>query len=230
LDQIGEGTLGDVFKVQVNKIYSECMKTQIQVIKKIRLFFELESKLYKVFRKLLDLKKIEDERVIQYFDAWFEILPNPSMSYYRDLYLFVQMELCDGNLRKLIEDMKNDLAKRDKIIFTLNSYSLAYDVLIEILEGVNYLHTRNPELIHGNLKPENILFKIANNSMVIKIGDTGLRSWEQFNNKMLRRKEVVTYKAPEVLKSGKYDKKSDIFSIGVILQELLGIDLNKYFS
>jgi serine/threonine protein kinase len=126
--------------------------------------------------------------------------------------------------------MENDLAKRDKIIFTLNGYSLAYDVLIEILKGVNYLHTRNPELIHENLKPENILFKIANNSMVIKIGDTGLRSWEQFNNKILRRKEVDTYKAPEVLKSGKYDKKSDMFSIGVILQELFGIDLNKYFS
>jgi serine/threonine protein kinase len=222
LSKLGEGIFGEVIKIRVKKDFAEFEEPEIQAIKKVDIIYSEELKLYETFRDFLTLINLNNERVVKCFDAWFEI-----DNHLNELYLFLRTELCNGNLKTLIEDIRNNPLMKGKHCLTLSGYCLASDLLIEILEAVNYLHKRKPTIIHGNLKPENILFKKVNNSMFIKIADTGLRVIEEFS---LRRQVIVReerYSAPEVLNYANFETKSDIFSLGIITKELFDIDLNK---
>jgi serine/threonine protein kinase len=222
LNRLGEGTFGEVFKVRVSKSFTGYVEPEIQAIKKVGIIYSEEIKLYEMFRDFLTLINVNDERVVKCFDSWFEI-----DNHLNELFLFVRTEFCDGNLKESIEIIQNNPVMKGKHYLTLSGYCLASDILIEILEGVNYLHKRNPKLIHGNLKPENILFKKVNNSMYIKIADTGFRTIEEcsLKRKIIEREEI--YSAPEVLNAAHFETKSDIFSLGIITKELFDINLKK---
>jgi len=222
LNRLGEGTFGEVFKVRVSKSLTQYVEPEIQAIKKIGIIYSEEIKLYEMFRDFLILINFNDERVVKCFDSWFEIDNNLN-----ELFLFVRTEFCDGNLKELIEVIQNNPDMKGKHYLTLSSYCLASDILIEILEGVNYLHKRNPKLIHGNLKPENILFIKVKNSCFIKIADTGLRTIEECSLKRQIIEREERYSAPEVLNAGHFETKSDIFSLGIITKELFDTNLKK---
>jgi serine/threonine protein kinase len=111
------------------------------------------------------------------------------------------------------------------------------ELFIQILKGVNYLHSRNPAIIHRDLNPKNILIKnYRNNGHFIKISDFGLATYHEFDpndetsNEIENKSNIHTkakgtrgYMAPEVSRSNTYTTKSDIFSIAVIMKELFFI-------
>jgi serine/threonine protein kinase len=69
------------------------------------------------------------------------------------------------------------------------------------------------------------------NGRFVKIADFGLATIHEFDGQShTKYKETVRYAAPEVLSSKKHDTKADIYSLGVILQELFNIDINEYLK
>ena len=84
----------------------------------------------------------------------------------------------------------------------------------EILEGVNYLHSKN--IVHRDLKPENIMYE----GKILKIVDFGSSKQIDNKNKMKNFHGTSYYIAPEILK-GEYNEKCDVWSCGVILYILL---------
>lgn len=83
----------------------------------------------------------------------------------------------------------------------------------QVLLGLNYLHTRNPQIIHRDLKCDNIF--INGNNGQAKIGDLGLAT--------VKKREHLTsvlgtpeFMAPE-LYDEKYDEKVDIYAFGMVL-------------
>jgi hypothetical protein len=222
LKKIGNGAFGEVFIIRHRKNEFGFNNTSLQVVKKIEIIYSDEMKLCGMFLGFLKLKKIHNERFVLFFDTWLEI------DYQLNgLFLFVQMELCDGNLTNIFEDFQNGPIMIGSHKSTLKSYDLANYIFIEVLEAVNYLHNQKPIIIHGNIKPENILYKKVNNKLLIKLGDIGLRALDEFSLRKLISTCEGKYSAPEVLNDRKFDQKSDIFSLGIILQELFDIDLNK---
>ena len=111
------------------------------------------------------------------------------------------------------------LIKKKTIIF--NSMDLKL-IVLQMLRGVNHLHRLS--IMHRDLKPANLL--IGNDGM-IKIADFGLaRIYDDggINAHSNMTNNVVTrwYKAPELLLGSKnYDFKIDIWSLGLIIIELL---------
>jgi len=108
----------------------------------------------------------------------------------------------------------------------------------QILKGVAFLHEHH--LIHRDLKPQNILFNTSGDK--VKIGDFGLATLhddsvrvhspvksEQGNNdnNMISPEGhtvgmgTTLYVAPEQKDSTNYDVKADVYSLGIILFELL---------
>lgn len=81
----------------------------------------------------------------------------------------------------------------------------------DVCEGLQYLHSK--KILHGNLKPKNILIK----EKVAKLSDYGLLS--ELNPEKIP--TLLPYLAPEVLSGKKYEEKSDIWSMGVIFYEIL---------
>jgi serine/threonine protein kinase len=108
-------------------------------------------------------------------------------------------------------------------------YYISSQLFEEILESVDYLHKQ--KIIHRDLKPNNILITDGTNGRFVKIADFGLATFHLFDGQShTKYKGTIRYAAPEVMSSRKYDTKADIYSLGVILQELFNIDINEYLK
>lgn len=125
----------------------------------------------------------------------------------RDLYnIFVVMELCPyDTLKRLQQERK-----------TISEHECRYFVR-QILRGVEYLHSIN--VIHRDLKLANVFL---GENLKVKIGDFGLAIAVK-NSEELERAAcgTVNYFAPEMLFSTGYSVEVDVWSVGVIMFNLL---------
>lgn len=90
---------------------------------------------------------------------------------------------------------------------------------MDIARGMNYLHHLNPPVVHCDLKSSNLL---VDKNWTIKVGDFGLARLK--NEKHLppnSGKGTAQWMAPEVLRDEPFDEKSDVYSYGVVLWEIL---------
>ena len=118
-----------------------------------------------------------------------------------DKHIYMVMEYC------------NDGTIRDKIGKLKSENDIKYYVK-QIVDGMLYLETMN--ILHRDIKPENIL--ISNN--IVKIIDFGFSSDIKNDDMYSTICGTPMYMSPELLRCDKYDKKSDIWSLGVITYEL----------
>ena len=93
----------------------------------------------------------------------------------------------------------------------------AAQILRETISALQYLHSFNPPIIHRDIKPENLLL---NNGGRVLLADFG---WSNFNDGDVRKTFCGTpeYIAPEMLSKKGHDTRVDIWSIGVLMFELL---------
>ncbi len=91
---------------------------------------------------------------------------------------------------------------------------VAIQVLRECLAGLAALHREG--IVHGDLKPSNIMLKRTGDTKVIDIG-----SAIDLNNAAARRMWSPVYAAPEVLSGGENSPQSDLASLGYVLIEML---------
>jgi serine/threonine-protein kinase len=91
---------------------------------------------------------------------------------------------------------------------------VAIQVLRQCLAGVAALH--HEDIVHGDLKPSNIMLKRTGNAKVIDIG-----SAMDLGNPAARRMWSPVYAAPEVLRGGPNTPQSDLASLGYVLIEML---------
>lgn len=119
-------------------------------------------------------------------------------------YIFIIMEYCEkGDLRKFLKKrpLKEQHVKK---------------LMIQLVSGMQYMYNNN--IYHRDLKPQNILIDKYYN---LKITDFGLAKDEEENPLFETICGSPMYMAPEIMKYKKYDKKADLWSLGVIFYELL---------
>ncbi|KAH1067498.1 hypothetical protein J1N35_032485 [Gossypium stocksii] len=79
---------------------------------------------------------------------------------------------------------------------------------VEIAQAMQYLHEQKPKVIHRDLKPSNIFLDDAKH---VRVADFG-------HARFLR---TFVYMAPEVIRCEPYNEKCDVYSFGIILNELI---------
>jgi serine/threonine protein kinase len=145
------------------------------------------------------------------------------------LLLHIQMEFCLMTLRDVTTKLNNELNRKRSEVMTPLGYYISSQLFEEILESVDYLHKQT--VIHRDLKPNNILITDGMKGRFVKIADFGLATIHEFDGQShTKYKGTIRYAAPEVMTSTKYDTKADIYSLGVIQQELFNIDINEYLK
>ncbi|KAJ1397712.1 Serine/threonine-protein kinase, active site [Sesbania bispinosa] len=94
-------------------------------------------------------------------------------------------------------------------------------IAIGSAKGLAYLHEDcHPRIIHRDIKGANILLE---NNFEAKVSDFGLAKFSQDTNTHVSTRVMGTfgYLAPEYASSGKLTEKSDVFSYGIMLLELI---------
>ncbi|KAM9355748.1 eukaryotic translation initiation factor 2-alpha kinase 3 [Pholidichthys leucotaenia] len=139
------------------------------------------------------------------------------------VYLYIQMQLC----RK--ENLKDWMAQR--CLPEQRELNQCLDIFLQIAEAVDFLHIKG--LMHRDLKPSNIFFTMDD---VVKVGDFGLvtamdQEEDDDEPSALTPAPLLTrhtgqvgtklYMSPEQLSGNSYSHKVDIYSLGLILFELL---------
>merc|ERR1712050_167261 len=86
----------------------------------------------------------------------------------------------------------------------------------EIVEGLEYLHTREPPVVHRDVKGGNILVGLDGR---VKLADFGCskRAQETMSQTM---RGSVPWMAPEVIAHTRYGRGADIWSFGCVLIEM----------
>uniref|UniRef100_A0A8R7VJ11 non-specific serine/threonine protein kinase n=1 Tax=Triticum urartu TaxID=4572 RepID=A0A8R7VJ11_TRIUA len=100
-------------------------------------------------------------------------------------------------------------------------WNTRYKIIKGICNGLHFLH-EECHMVHLDLKPQNILL---NSTMMPKIADFGLsRIFGELESRTVTKHNnlgTLGYMAPEYLHKGVVSYKADIFSLGVIVIEII---------
>lgn len=130
---------------------------------------------------------------------------------------FYNIDFIENKLALVMEYIKGKTL-RDAITAGGIDISDAIDLISQILDALMYAHKNN--VLHRDLKPENILLMEEHKKQIVKVTDFGLARFIKPGSVSASTAGTPLYMAPEVW-SGKYDEKSDIWSVGAMLYELL---------
>ncbi|KAK4478419.1 hypothetical protein RD792_013889 [Penstemon davidsonii] len=102
---------------------------------------------------------------------------------------------------------------------TIIPWPTRMNIAIGITRGLSYLHTEQ-NIIHGNLTSSNILLDEQNNPKIADVGLSRLMT-SAANTNIVATAGTMGYRAPELSKLKNASTKTDVFSLGVIILELL---------
>ncbi|XP_028803959.1 probable LRR receptor-like protein kinase At1g51890 [Neltuma alba] len=190
---IGEGGFG--------KVYLGTLEDNSQVA--VKLLSESSKQGYKEFQSEAQLLTVIHHR---------NLVSLVGYCHGNNIMALIYEYVDNGDLGQLLSEKNSNIL----------GWKQRLEVAIDAAKGLEYLHTGcNTPIIHRDLKPSNILL---NKSMVAKIADFGLsRVFTNEKDTHLSTQPAGTpgYIDPEFQRSGKLNKKTDIYSFGMILLQLI---------
>ena len=120
---------------------------------------------------------------------------------------YIVMEYIDGITLKEFINKQGSITWNDALFF-----------MTQILRAVQHAHDKG--IVHRDIKPQNIILLPNGN---LKVTDFGIARFSRSDTKTLTEQAIgsVHYISPEQAKGEYTDEKADIYSIGVVLYEML---------
>lgn len=163
--------------------------------------------------KIMIEKMLENEIGVRHFIREAKIVSNLShkniisiyeLGVYQN-YFYIVTELIEGqSLATKIQN--NDI-----------SYLQACEILVQMCDALDYIHTRS--IVHRDIKPDNI-YLLKDNT--VKLGDFGISlDLTNKNKNDLLLAGSIHYLSPEILQNKIINKLSDIYSLGITFYEMI---------
>lgn len=124
-----------------------------------------------------------------------------------DLIQYIVMEYVDGITLKQYIERQQSLRWKDAVYLT-----------IQVLRALQHAHDKG--IVHRDVKPQNIMLL---SDGTIKVTDFGIARFARSEHKTMTDKAIgsVHYISPEQARGDLTDEKADIYSVGVMLYEML---------
>lgn len=117
-----------------------------------------------------------------------------------------------------------DKLKRDE---TLSHYD-AKDIILGVLNGLQYLHSHKPAIIHNDITPQNVMVDLSGKVSIAKIIDFGYARYISQSIKEFTGEGLNPFYCANETFNNVFSVQSDIFSVGALYYHLL-MGLPPYF-
>jgi CheY-like chemotaxis protein/tRNA A-37 threonylcarbamoyl transferase component Bud32 len=202
LDVIGEGGVGIVFRARHPHL------DKIVAVKMLQANAQKENTILRFEREAKAISRLEHPNIAMVYDFGITERKRP----------FMVMEFIDG--RSL-----DDFIQREGAM----SIKRAIDLLIQICDGMAHAHDSG--IVHRDIKPSNIMLKqIPMRAPVPKILDFGCAKMVEPDAMTQQERQLTQvghsfgsppYMSPEQVRGKSLDERSDIYSFGCLIYELL---------
>ncbi|KAJ4828224.1 hypothetical protein Tsubulata_313111 [Turnera subulata] len=202
-NKLGEGGFGTVYKGQLANGQEIAVKRLSKTSRQGVEEFKNEVRL---------ISKLQHKNLVRLYGCCihgeekmlvYEFLPNRSL----DFFIF------DKTRRSLL-----DWGKR-------------FEIIMGIARGLLYLHQDSRlKIIHRDLKPSNVLLDAAMNPKISDFGMAKIFGDEQTEANTSRVMGTYGYMSPEYAMDGHYSIKSDVFSYGVLMLEIISARRNNGYA
>jgi len=198
LKKLGKGAYSKVYKGYIKQIGSDNEHDREWVaIKKMNLS---QLRAHDFLENEIDImKRLNHPNILNMID----VIEQRNSS--DEKILYIVLEMCGGgDLKKMVRHRR----MKEK-------YAVVY--FRQIADGLQYLRSKN--IIHRDLKPHNVL--LTSDRKTLKIADFGFA--KMIGSEALAETMCGSplYMAPEILLKKPYTSKADLWSVGVMLYEVL---------
>jgi len=190
-DLIGVGGMANVYKA------NDLLEGRVVAVKVLREEFLDNEELVRRFKnesKAIGL--LSHPNIVRVFDVNFS-----------ETVQYIVMEFIDGITLKQYIDAVKPLGWKDAVHF-----------IVQILRALQHAHDRG--IVHRDIKPQNIML-LEDGS--IKVMDFGIARFSRSETRTITDKAIgsVHYISPEQAKGDITDSKADIYSVGIMMYEML---------
>lgn len=188
---IGVGGMADVYKAV------DVMENRTVAVKILKDEFSNSEEFLRRFRnESKAIALLSHPNIVKIYDVGFT-----------DEIQFIVMEYIDGITLKEFIDQQGVLRWKDALHF-----------ITQILRALQHAHDKG--IVHRDIKPQNIMLF---SDGTIKVMDFGIARFARIDGKTLSDKTIgsVHYISPEQARGDMTDERSDIYSVGVMLYEML---------
>ncbi|MBE6797672.1 MAG: Stk1 family PASTA domain-containing Ser/Thr kinase [Ruminococcaceae bacterium] len=188
---LGVGGMAVVYKAYDN------VEDRIVAIKILREEFAKNEEFLRRFKnESRAISLLSHPNIVKIFDVSFG-----------DLIQYIVMEHIEGITLKEYIEREGSLSWKQAVHFT-----------VQILRGLQHAHDRG--IVHRDVKPQNIMV-LADGT--IKVTDFGIARFSRSEQRTITDKAIgsVHYISPEQARGDITDEKADIYSVGVMLYEML---------
>lgn len=194
---LGKGAFKKVYRAFDELEGIEVAWNQVKVSDLLRNSEDLE----RLYSEVHLLKTLKHKNIIKFYNSWVDT-KNENINFITEIFT-------SGTLRQYRKKHKHvDLR-------ALKKWSR------QILEGLSYLHSHNPPVIHRDLKCDNIF--VNGNQGEVKIGDLGLAAILQQATSAHSVIGTPEFMAPELYEE-EYNELVDIYAFGMCLLELVTVE------
>ena len=198
--KLGEGGMSDVFLA-----YSAAKKSEV-ALKVLRTSLQSDAEMLRRFiQEYAVLANIQHHHIAKIYDQGFT-----------DEYAFIAMEYLSGG------SFKDEVTKLHKMPQVTALHDRVIDLLRQIVSALSTIHTLG--MVYRDLKPDNLMFRADGALVLVDFGI--VKNIREESDALLRTKlgEIIGtpyYVSPEQASGKEVTHRSDFYSLGVILYELL---------
>lgn len=189
LEKVGAGGMSDVYKAK------DHILGRYVAIKVLKQEFSEDRNFVTKFRtEAQSAAGLEHPNIVNIYDVGSD-----------DGFYYIVMEYVEGITLKTYIEKKGQLSFKESV-----------SIAIQVARGIEAAH--NKEIIHRDIKPQNIMISTEGK---VKVTDFGIARAASSNTISADVMGSVHYASPEQARNGFVDARSDLYSLGIVMYEMI---------